>query len=60
MKTFTVVVPDSDAELFAKELTTLTARIIKSEQLDAASEAHRAKRETFMNITEYAPERKQS
>lgn len=53
MATITVTVPDTEADLFLKELTTLSTRVIKASKLDPAVEAANAKRDRFMQVTEY-------
>lgn len=51
MATVTVTVPDTEVDLFLKELTTLSTRVIKADRLSPAIEAHNAKRAQFMGIT---------
>lgn len=51
MATITVTVPDTEADLFLKEIKELSTRVIKAERLSPAIEAHNAKRAQFMGIT---------
>ena len=57
MATVVVTVPDSEADTFIKELSTLATRVIKAERLSPAVEASNAQRNKFMGITEYIVER---